>query len=607
MAAKHLRALGVAAGVSLVSLVPFSASAQEQPGYAANQFNPSERGSRWFVLDSLDFRGHGRLALGLVNDYSYRSLVDYKSDGRVNAAIVENQNIVHLGASVTLADRVRLGLSVPLQLYADGDAVTVNGVVHQPGQDVAAGDVRVSTDVRLFGRPTDAATMAAGVQLFMPAGSPQAYTGDGKPRVLPQLMFAGRASVFAYAARVGFMYRVRDEPFIDGQIGNQFVYAASAGVMVDDKLLVGPELFGATAANDRAFEARTTPLEILLGAHYDVGANLRIGAGFGPHLTRGYGAPVVRGLLSLEWIPDSAPAEEAPKPAPEVNDDRDGDGIKDSEDACAFASGPKSDDPAKNGCPDSDADGIPDVFDACSHVAGQASSDPAKNGCPGDADGDGVPDNEDACPSEKGARSLDARQNGCPSRDQDSDGILDVEDACPSTAGVKTTDPKTNGCPDPDRDHDGITNENDACPDAAGKSDPDPKKNGCPKAFLDGDSIKITDQVRFKNASADIVAGKDSEEVLQAVLAVLKAHSEIAHLRVEGHSDDRGAKAAKKALSASRAAAVVKWLSDHGIAKERLSAVGFGDEKPLEPNTTDDARSKNRRVEFHVEQSGSGR
>ena len=102
--------------------------------------------------------------------------------------------------------------------------------------------------------------------------------------------------------------------------------------------------------------------------------------------------------------------------------------------------------------------------------------------------------------------------------------MLDKDDACPDVAGLKTDDPKTNGCPDPDRDKDGIPNDQDACPDEPGKPDPDPKKNGCPKAYVQAGQIKITDQVKFKTGSALILPGKDSEEVLGAVLTILVDH-----------------------------------------------------------------------------------
>lgn len=579
----------------------------QQAGYASNHFNPSERGSQWFVLDSLDMRGNGRLALGLVNDYSYRSLVGYERDGDAQGSVVRNQYFAHLGGSVLFADRFRLALNVPLQVYGDGNPAIINGVLHQPAKDTAVGDVRLSADVRIFGEKGDAATMAAGGELFLPAGSTAAYTGDGKPRVIPRVLFAGESGMLVYAARLGYQIRERNEPWGNGYIGSSVVYGASIGAqLANKKLVVGPELFGSTVtADSRAFEKRTTPLELLLGLHYDVGENIRVGAGAGAALLRGYGAPVARGLLSLEWVPGNpkVEAEAAEKVA-----DRDNDGVPDCEDACGWAAGPRSDDPAKNGCPppDADRDGVADDVDACPLVPGVPTADSKSNGCPLDSDADGVPDSEDACPKESGKRSLDPKLNGCPDRDQDGDGINDSEDACPTAAGVKTADPKTNGCPDPDRDKDGVPNDVDACPDAAGKPDADPKKNGCPMAFLEKGTIKITEQVRFKTASAEIAAGKESQQVLEAVLAVLKAHPEIAKLRVEGHTDNRGGAANNKALSKARAESVAKWLADHGIEKGRLTAQGFGEEKPLESNTTEAGRTANRRVEFHVEQGQAG-
>jgi outer membrane protein OmpA-like peptidoglycan-associated protein len=423
---------------------------------------------------------------------------------------------------------------------------------------------------------------------------------------MPRVAFAGQTSGLAYAAKVGVMFRGRDEGFGDGYIGHSFNFAASVGALLNDgKIVVGPELFGSTVlSNGQAFESRTTPLEALLGAHADLGSNVRLGAGIGAGLTRGYGAPVVRGLLSLEWIPGDA-APEAAKEAPKT--DRDGDGISDCEDACGYAAGAKSSDPQKNGCPsDGDGDGVADDVDACPGVAGAATTDPKTNGCPADSDHDGVLDKEDACPGEAGVRTTDPKTNGCVNKDQDADGVSDAEDACPKEAGPRTTDPKTSGCPDPDRDKDGIANDKDACPDEAGKADADPKKNGCPKAFLQDGAIKITDQVKFKTNSAEIVAGKESEDVLNAVLAVLKAHPELKGVQVEGHTDNKGDAAKNKALSQSRAESVAKWLSDHGVEKGKLSAKGFGAEKPIDTNDTEGGRTNNRRVEFHVEQ-GSGR
>jgi outer membrane protein OmpA-like peptidoglycan-associated protein len=210
-----------------------------------------------------------------------------------------------------------------------------------------------------------------------------------------------------------------------------------------------------------------------------------------------------------------------------------------------------------------------------------------------------VLDADDACPDVPGVKTQDPKTNGCPS-DRDNDGILDADDACPDTPGLKTDDPKTNGCPpDPDRDKDGIVNEQDACPDTPGPRTADPTKNGCPAAAVVGKRIVILEQVKFATGSAKILPASDT--VLNAVLQVLQGHTEIKHLRIEGHTDNVGAAAMNKTLSADRAAAVVTWLAKHGIDKARLSSEGFGMSRPLDTNGTADGRKNNRRVEFHIE------
>jgi outer membrane protein OmpA-like peptidoglycan-associated protein len=329
-----------------------------------------------------------------------------------------------------------------------------------------------------------------------------------------------------------------------------------------------------------------------LGAHYRIGS-INVGGGLGTGLTNGYGAPRFRGLALVEY-------------APEIILDSDGDGIPDKQDACPTVKGVPNDDPSKHGCPpeapkDRDRDGILDQDDACPDVPGVATSDPKTNGCPapGDRDKDGILDKDDACPDDPGKANEDKSLHGCP--DTDGDGVFDKVDACPTEPGLKTTDPKTNGCPDNDRDKDGIANKDDACPDEPGAPDPDPKKNGCPKAVVKDGQILILDQVKFKTGSADILPGKDSEEILLAVKNVLTEHPEIAKLRVEGHTDNKGNAAMNKKLSADRAASVVKWLTKNGIAKERLGSAGFGQDKPIDTNNTDDGRKNNRRVEFHIE------
>ncbi len=577
-----------------------SVASAEVPGYAVNPFNPSERGGTFFSQDSLDLRGNGRLALGIVGDYSFRALT-HRDGGVVVASPLRDQVQIHFGASVNLVDRLRLSINVPLQARAFGNSALIGGTTYAgAAEEVGVGDVRVGLDARLFGKHGDVITAAIGTQLFAPSGSPGSFAGDGMLRVMPKFAVAGTAGRFSYASHVGVMIRGRDEPYGNGYVGTELRLGAAGYInLLDDAIAFGPELIASTVLSDsRAFGAMTTPVEGILGGRAKITPEVHVGIGAGFGFTQSYGAPRSRVLLSLQWVA-ADPAEQKDDAAA----DADKDGVSDVDDACRYAPGPKSTDKTVSGCPiaDTDGDGIADELDACRCVRGVASSDPVRNGCPADDDGDGIPNDVDACIDVAGKASADPKQNGCPERDTDGDKILDNEDACPDKAGVRTLTSATNGCPETDRDRDRVPNEVDACPDVPGPKNDDPKRNGCPRAYLKGDHIQILDQVKFATGSTAIAPGNESEEVLEAVLHVLKENPEITKVRVEGHTDNVGNAAVNKALSAGRAVAVVKWLGKHGIARELLTAVGVGSERPLEPNDTDAGKKANRRVEFHVE------
>ncbi len=582
------------AATALVISLSSSASAQ-QTGFAVDRFEPSERGSQFFVVDNLDLRGAARPALGAVLDYSYKPLLVYDTNGNERSAIVRHQTFVHLGGSLVVADRLRLGLNVPVAIYQDGDPSSLNGLAYKPATEPAIGDIRLAADLRLVGTKTDPFTLAFGVRAWLPTGPSEQFAGDGAFRIAPQFLAAGDLGVFTYAARLALVYRAHDPAFAGSELGSEMVGAVGAGLKtLDGRFVIGPEVFASSvfSGSDTFFRTQSTPVEGLVGLHYDVTPDVRVGAGAGTGLTRGFGAPQFRGLFSFEY----APAYEKP--------DRDRDGIPDDEDACPDTAGVRDPDPKKNGCPppppplDTDGDGVLDTEDACPTVAGPRTTNPKTNGCP-DRDHDGVPDVVDACPDVPGVATDNPKTNGCPP-DRDGDGVLDKDDACPDVPGIKTDDPKTNGCPDADRDKDGIPNDVDACPDQAGPKSDDPKTTGCPRVFIRNGLIQILEQPKFDFNKAAIK--KESDSLLTEVAKVMTDHPEIKKVRVEGHTDNVGSADYNKKLSQQRADAVILWLSSHGVAADRLRAVGMGKDRELVPNTTDANRALNRRVEFHIEE-----
>jgi OOP family OmpA-OmpF porin len=540
---------------STVCVTPAARAQSSAKGFALNRFDPSERGSEWFVLDTLDFRGHSRFALGVIADYGYKPLVFRDADGKEVQAFIEDQLFLHFGASILLWERLRLAADLPVAALVKGEPGVLDGQLYDVDEGAALGDLRVSADVRLFGKYRGLVSGSAGLSVWLPTGSQEAYTGDGKVRIAPHFNLAGEVAWFAYAVKLGFNVRLNDEELAGASLGSEVFGAASLGLrLANGKLLLGPEFYASTVVKDGAFSAKGTPVEMVVGMHYWIARVVRIGAGVGPGFTDGFGSPKVRAVGSLEWVPD------------EPDPDRDHDGILDKDDACPDEPGVRSDDPKKNGCPLRDRDR------------------------------DTILDEDDACPDEPGVRSDDPAKNGCPIRDRDGDRILDVDDACPDLPGVANPDPKKNGCPDTDGDT--IIDPEDACPTAAGPPNEDPKKHGCPVARVEKGQIRILEQVKFKTDSAEILG--ESNYILDAVSQILVDNPQITRISIEGHTDNVGAAAYNKGLSQRRAASVMSWLVAHGIEAGRLSSAGFGLELPIADNDSEEGRRVNRRVEFHI-------
>src|SRR5262245_9679508 len=116
--------------VALLGASIASRASAQVTGYALNHFDLSERGSEWFSTDSLDLRGHGRPALGVVGEWAFRPLVVNNADDEYQRSIVRNQFVLHPGFSLVLWERLRLAADLPVQAYADGNSVRLGRTLY---------------------------------------------------------------------------------------------------------------------------------------------------------------------------------------------------------------------------------------------------------------------------------------------------------------------------------------------------------------------------------------------------------------------------------------------------------------------------------------------
>ncbi|MBM7113086.1 outer membrane exchange protein TraB [Archangium primigenium] len=176
-----------------------------------------------------------------------------------------------------------------------------------------------------------------------------------------------------------------------------------------------------------------------------------------------------------------------------------------------------------------------------------------------------------------------------PNVDPDGDSVIGEADRCPTVAGTV----ENGGCPDTDLDGDGVVDRLDPCPAvAAGPRG----RNGCPLARVEGNKIIVLDQVHF--ATDQDVILPESFPILEEVAEEMLRHEEIQRVLVEAHTDARANDAYNYDLSRRRAASVMNFLLDSGIAVERLCSAGFGRSRPLAANDSEANWALNRRVEF---------
>ncbi|HEX7450642.1 MAG TPA: carboxypeptidase regulatory-like domain-containing protein, partial [Polyangiaceae bacterium] len=128
------------------------------------------------------------------------------------------------------------------------------------------------------------------------------------------------------------------------------------------------------------------------------------------------------------------------------------------------------------------------------------------------------------------------------------------------------------------------------------------KRPAQPNVVVAGKEIKLKKQVHFQHDSADILP--DSQGILEELADLMSKRADIKNVEVQGHTDDTGAAAYNLRLSQSRAQAVVDAIAALGIDSSRLTAKGYGQEKPLVPNSTEANRAKNRRVQVMITGQG---
>ena len=109
----------------------------------------------------------------------------------------------------------------------------------------------------------------------------------------------------------------------------------------------------------------------------------------------------------------------------------------------------------------------------------------------------------------------------------------------------------------------------------------------------------VFDHLNFESGSIQLTP--DSTKTVNDLAQILRAYPN-AHIQLTGHTDNTGSADANRALSSSRADAVKVMLVSQGVAADRITTQGFGQDRPVASNDTEEGRAHNRRIEMTVTQ-----
>jgi outer membrane protein OmpA-like peptidoglycan-associated protein len=557
------------AGAAAITTFASTASAQQR-GFTADRLIIAPNPDDLFATFRPHVAERTRFFFDGYADYIRRPIKTryITNEGRQQSdqpAVVNNQANLYLSAGAELIGRLSLSATLPITFVntATGDLIRKTQGVNL--DSFAVGDLRF--DARGILAQNDAKSLRFGLAgtVFFSTGNEKSFAGDGFGHALLQALGEQKAGPVVIVQNLGVHFRNRHDLGNDtGRLSfaNEMTFGVGAFVPFrSGRARIGGQIYGSTGISkvdnlgntekkSTFFTNQHTPVEWLGEVRFALDQNQRwwFNGGGGTLIKPAYNTPDFRVIAGIGYqfsIKDTAPYS---PPSRMIKDDE---RISDQ-------------------APDRDGDGFPDVIDACPDVPEDHQQPNPSDGCPApsDRDKDGIPDDKDKCPDVP----------------EDRDGIDDED-----------------GCPEDDVDKDGIPDAEDACPREPGKKSPDPKQNGCPQFIrrIEGSNeIAILKKIEFDTGKASIKAG--SLPILDEVADLLKANPSIKKVSVEGHTDSRGKKEMNMVLSRDRAEACVKYLVTKGVEASRLASQGFGPDKPIDTNDTNDGRQKNRRTEFHI-------
>lgn len=570
----------VVAGAALILTLLGAQSAMAE-GFDLQHFHPMPNSmGNYLGASSAEVAPHLEGSAMIVANYANNPLIRSLEGERIER-LVARQGTAHLLLSLGLFDRAEIGLDIPVLFLQQGTAIPGSGVSPQDG-GFGLGDIRVVPKVQLFSTQQNdrdlGFALALLVDAHIPTGRPE-YLQGGDFRIGPRLAFDASFGGPKVGVNVGYLYRgARELENLEVRDTLSWQVAGEVPIPNVDDLSVTAEVFGRLTPGAEKIRPQESPTEFLLGGKYAIG-NFNILAGGGAGIVGGYGTPEFRAFLGLGWtqslLPTTAPLPSPePEPEPEV--------LPEFEPECAIET--VSEDCTE--IPETTCEeGILKTYSPvcetgeCSYIAVETRC--AQGTVCGEEDGEPACVVAPECTVDEDCS--EGRQPTC------SENILTTfVGRCEEQSCV--FEPVESACEEGMEC--GLMRGVPACVETTELVEVDEVAQ----------RIEIKDVIHFDTESARVKSR--SHGLLNQVAQVLENNPHIKVVRIEGHTDNRGPREYNQTLSERRAMLVRAYLIERGIDPERLKYVGFGPDRPVADNNTEEGRAENRRVEFHIEEQG---
>ena len=530
-------------------------------GYSVERFRLASDSQGVLDAESADVLGHLALEVGLWLGYADDPLNVYQ-EGAIErertASLVSHRLGADLVAALALFDRLQLSVDIPLIISQDQSLSDLMGPASITS--FSLGDIRPAIKIQLAFAERHHVDFAVRLAFSLPSAGDSDYAGDDNATFSPELALSAPLSEnLRVVSNVGLRMREAVE-VLDLVVDDELYTHLGAAYRVHERVELDATISAATPPVDLFGAFNRNFSELRGGVTVDVGP-LDVFAALGAGTSEGFGTPDWRALAGVRVATniagkkvDSSAAlrvadiSDDSTPAPDAGlIDSDGDGLADADDGCPLVAEDYNGTDDDDGCPDGQAPtAAGDSGDAPPVADAPVTSTPAVDGAaPGvDPGGDEI-------------------------ADRDGDGIPDIIDNCPAKRGTA----QHFGCADEQL------------------------------VRLTGSSIEVLEKVYFETDKSAI--RPRSYRLLRNLATVLGAHPELATVRVEGHTDDRGSDSYNMSLSKRRAEAVRNFLIAAGVEEGRLVVVGKGETDPVSDNATAEGQTANRRVEFILENAPS--